>query len=107
MCDHNQMNQQWQKIHWGLQYIFWSFSIFHRIDFLNECFCNMLLKIHIISSIHHIFKIKNWWITKICFLSVHILANFTFHFERIISNYMKICELFYVLFSCIINYKFL
>ncbi len=34
---------------------FWSFSLSYRKDFLDEIFCNLLLKIHIISSIHHNF----------------------------------------------------
>jgi hypothetical protein len=36
-------------------YFFWSFSLSHKNDFLDEIFCNMLLKIHIIFSIHHFF----------------------------------------------------
>jgi len=32
----------------GLHSLLWSFSLFHRKDFWDEIFCNMLLKIHII-----------------------------------------------------------
>ncbi len=43
-----------------IAFLFWSFSISHKKDFPDE----MLLKIHIIFSIHHIFCINFWWITK-------------------------------------------
>jgi hypothetical protein len=36
----------------------------HIKDFVDETFCNILFKIHIISSIHHIFCINFWWISK-------------------------------------------
>jgi hypothetical protein len=62
-CNHNQMNGPWQKAQ-GLQSFLWSFSLFHRKDFCNEIFCNMLLKIHITFSIRHIFCINFSWITK-------------------------------------------
>ncbi len=43
-CDHNQMSQQWQRTQ-GLQSFLWSFSFYHKNDFWDEIFCNMLLKI--------------------------------------------------------------
>jgi hypothetical protein len=39
-------------------FFLWSSSFVHRMDFLGEIFCNMLLKIHIISSIHHFFVLN-------------------------------------------------
>ncbi len=62
-CDHNQMSQRWQRTQ-GLQSFLWSFSVSHRKDFWDEFFCNMLLKIHIMFSMRHIFCINFSWITN-------------------------------------------
>jgi hypothetical protein len=77
-CDHNQMSQQWQRTQ-GL----WSFSLSRRKNFWDDIFCNMLLKMHIIFSIHHIFCINFSWITKNIFKSVQVLPNFVFCFEKL------------------------
>jgi hypothetical protein len=52
------------SIHIQMVWVFWSFSLFHIKDFVDETFYNMLLKIHILSSIHHTICINFWWITK-------------------------------------------
>jgi hypothetical protein len=83
------------------------FSLSHRKDFWDEIFCNMLLKIHIIFLIHHIFKINFSWITK--FLKkVYRSTKLCVSFWKIIliSNCMKICKLFNYLFYCFINCNF-
>jgi signal transduction histidine kinase len=65
-------------------------------------------KIHIISSIHHIFCINFWWITK-NFLKVYRFYQIL-HF--VLKNYLnfKLYEdmliLFYDFFSCLIKYNF-
>jgi hypothetical protein len=38
------------------------FSFFHLKDFLNEIFSNLLLKIHIIAPIDHMFFVNHCWI---------------------------------------------
>jgi hypothetical protein len=62
-CDHNQMSQQWQRTQ-KMQSILWSISVSHRKSFWDEIVCNMLLKIHIIFSIHNIICINVSWLTK-------------------------------------------
>jgi hypothetical protein len=89
-CDHNQMSQRWWTQ--GLQSFLWSFSLSHKNDFWDEIFCNMLLTIHILFSIHHIFCINFSWIFK-NFQKVHrfyqILCFILKHYLN--SNFMKIC----------------
>jgi hypothetical protein len=46
----------------GLWVLFSLFSFFHMIFFFNEIFCNLLLKMHIVAPINHIFCVKNHWI---------------------------------------------
>jgi hypothetical protein len=100
-CNHNQMNQRWWKTQ-GLQSFLWSFSLYHRKDFCDEIFCNMLLKIHITFSIHHIFCINFSWITK-NFLKVYkfyqilhlVLKNYlNFKFDKKIANHLMLYFIF-------------
>ncbi len=58
---HTKMNQHDYFVK-GLWVIFWSFSFLHRKEFSNKIFCNLLLKIFIISPIHHTFCINLRWI---------------------------------------------
>jgi hypothetical protein len=100
------MSQQWQKIQ-GLQSFFWSFSLYHKRDFLDETFCNMFLKIHYISSIHYIFCINFLLITK-NFLKLYKFYQIL-HF--VLKNYLnfKLYENMLIIlwfFSCIIKYNF-
>jgi hypothetical protein len=71
--------------------LFWSFSLYHNKDFLDEIFYNMLPKIHIIFSIHHIFCINFSWITKNFFKCTNFTKFFILFWKIIlISNFMKI-----------------
>jgi hypothetical protein len=63
-CDHNQMNQH-DYIAKGLWPFFQSSWLLHIKEFLNEIFCNLLLKILIVSLIHHIFYVIFFQITMI------------------------------------------
>ncbi len=63
----------------------WSFSFFHKKDFWDEIFYNMLLKIHIIFSIHHIFRISFSWITKIFFKCTDSTKFFILFWEIILG----------------------
>jgi hypothetical protein len=38
------------------------FSFFHMKEFLNEIFCDLLLKIHIVALIDHMFCVNHCWI---------------------------------------------
>jgi hypothetical protein len=38
------------------------FSLFHMKEFLNEIFCNLLLKIHVVVPIDHMFCVNHCWI---------------------------------------------
>jgi hypothetical protein len=70
----------------------WSLSLYHKKDFWDEIFCNMLLKIHISFSIRHIFCNNFSWITD--FFKIYINSTkFFILFWKIIlvSNCMKIC----------------
>jgi hypothetical protein len=49
----------------GLWILFSLFSLFHMKEFLNEICCNLLLKIHIISPINHMFCVNHCWINMI------------------------------------------
>jgi hypothetical protein len=98
---------KWTNDDKGLQSFFWSLSHSRKKVFLDEIFCNMLLKIHIISSIHHIFWINFWWITK-NFLKVYKFYQIL-HF--ILKNYpnFKLYEHILIIlwfFSCTIKYNF-
>jgi hypothetical protein len=65
-------------------------------ELLNEIFCNLLLKIHIVVPIDHMFCVNHCWI-NIDFSTCVILLQFAFHLENfiIILNHTKICYLFY------------
>jgi hypothetical protein len=79
------INEQWVFLK--------SFSLFHMKDFLNEIFCNLLLKVHIvIQYITYMFCVSHCWInmkTSKCakFASLYILIWKII----IISNHIKIC----------------
>jgi hypothetical protein len=118
-CNYNQMSQLSQRTQ-GLQSFFWSFSFFHKKDFLDEIFYNMLLKIYIIFSIHHNFLINFWWITKNFskvykfYQILHVVLKFYLNFKLytnmliiswIVFLYHKIQLFFrfrvhYTLFTC-------
>jgi hypothetical protein len=95
------MSQWWRKIQ-RLQCFLWSFSLFHKKNFWDQIFCNVLLKIHIYFLIHHIFCIKFSWITKnlkkvygfyqILHFILNIYLNFKFY------ENMLIIECFILLF---------
>jgi hypothetical protein len=62
-CDHNQMNQNDKGFIEDYDIFCGDFQFFIGLIFWMN-FLQYVTKINIISSIHHIFKIKNWWITK-------------------------------------------
>jgi hypothetical protein len=117
-CDHNQMNQ-WQQRTQRLQSFLWSFSLSHRKEFLDE-FYNMLLKKHVIFSIHHIFCINFWWITNFSpkvykfYQILHFVLkhypNFKSYENRVIILWFSflyhkikicfICHVHYTTFTC-------
>ncbi len=43
-CNHNQMNQQWQRIQPQMGPL-WTFWLFHKKEFLKDLFCNIFLKL--------------------------------------------------------------
>jgi hypothetical protein len=44
----------------GLRVFFSFFSFFHMKEFLNEIFCNLLLKIHIVAPIDYMFCVNHF-----------------------------------------------
>jgi hypothetical protein len=53
---------QWDYFTKGLWVLFNKFSLFHMKEFLNEIFCNLFFKIHIVAPIDHMFCVKRCWI---------------------------------------------
>ncbi len=53
---------QWDYFTKGLWVIFSLFLLFHMKEFLNEIFCNLLLKIHIVFPIDNMFCVNHCWI---------------------------------------------
>ncbi len=61
----------------GLWILLSFFSFFYKKELLNEIFCNLLLKIHIVAPIDHIFCVNHCWINIKISKCVN-LANFLF-----------------------------
>jgi hypothetical protein len=76
----------------GLCLLFSFFSFFLIKDFLNEFFCNLLLKIHIVVPIYHMFCVNHCWININFFKCVNFI-RFCVSFWKfiIILNHTKIC----------------
>ncbi len=75
-------------------------------EFLNEIFCNLLLKIHIVSPIDHMICVNHCWInmnfSKCKFYQIlHFILKFYHNFESY-QNMLITC----VFFLGIINYNF-
>jgi len=70
------------------------FPFFHMNFFLNEIFCNLLLKIHIVTPIDHMFCVNHCWINMKISKCVSF-ARFCVSFWNfiIILNHTKICKL--------------
>jgi len=96
-----QSNEPTMTIDSRIKVFFVVIFTFSKKGFLDEIFCNMLLKIHIIFSIHHIFNIIFSWITK------NLLKMYRFYqIHFILKNYHNFKLYFICLFCCIINYNF-
>jgi hypothetical protein len=76
----------------GLWILLSFFSLLHMKEFLNEIFCNLLLKINIVAPIDHIFCVNHCWI-NIKISKCVDLAKFFFSSWKfiIILNHTKIC----------------
>jgi hypothetical protein len=72
--------------------LFYSFYTFSYEFFLNEIFCNLLLKIHIVAPIDHMFCVNPYWINMKISKYVNF-ARFCVSFWKfiIILNHNKIC----------------
>jgi hypothetical protein len=83
---------QWDYFTKGLWIVFSLFSLFHMKEFLNEIFCNLLLEIHIVSPIDHMFCVNHFWINMKFSMCVNF-ARFYISFWKIIIilNHTKIC----------------
>ncbi len=105
----------------GLWEFLWLFQLFQGRVFLNEIFCNVLLKILIINPIHHMFHVSLCWInvkvlkvrkfcSKFCisFLKMIIISNHTKHMLTIVKfsffhhklKYSFTFHLHYASFTC-------
>jgi len=68
-CNHNQMNQLWQKTQPQMG-LLWTFWFFHRSEFLKIFFCNIFFKIFKIPPINYITCVNSFWI-NMNFLKVY------------------------------------
>jgi hypothetical protein len=70
-----------------------SFLIFFDMkEFLNEVFCNLLLKIHINALIDHLFCVNHWWINMNFSKCVNFAKFYVSSWKfNIILNCTKIC----------------
>jgi len=80
MCGYTQRNQ-WDYFTKGPWVFFTFFPFFHMKEFLNEIFCNLLLKIHIVTPIDHMFCVNHCWINMNISKCVSFVKFFVFHFE--------------------------
>ncbi len=74
---------QWDYFTKGLWVLFNPFSFFHMKEFLDEIFCNLLLKIHIVAPIFHMFCVNHCWINMK--ISKRVIFFHILHF--ILKNY--------------------
>jgi hypothetical protein len=76
-------------------------KLFHKQEFLNKIFCNLLFIIFIIASLCHMFSISHFYETRF-FKSVQILEKKSFvskldHDFKSYNNMLKLKFLFFVL----------